>query len=161
MVRAFYYAVRAGIIARNADMIDVVFAAEVFQGLHPWFPVIGDDFADRVPPAEDILIDEFPECLRALRGQGARLGPGRGRAARVREELVRARHVRRIDVDAKHGRGRVRDRRGYEDLRSLADLAQVTGLHVPADVGAHVWPPEPLRDEGSGREEPAVPDAIV
>ena len=69
--------------------------------------------------------------------------------------------MRRIDVDAKHGRGRVRDRRGYEDLRSLADLAQVTRLHVPADVGAHVWPPEPLRDEGSGREEPAMPNAIM
>jgi len=46
-------------------------------------------------------------------------------------------------------------------LAGLSELANVAGPYVPGYVAAHVWPPEPFRDEGVGCIESAVSSVVM
>jgi len=47
------------------------------------------------------------------------------------------------------------------DLAGLSELANVAGPYVPGYIMAHVWPPEPLQDEGIGHIESAVSSVVM
>ena len=136
-VRTLDESVCARVVARNADVADTIVFREVVECFDPWGAVVGDDFGDAAPSAEEVLEEPLHEGAAGLAAKGAGLDETDKGAAGSGEilEPVGGGHVHGVSVDnEKNPRGGTWDGRGKEDLTELAGLAKVASANVPDDI---------------------------
>ena len=61
IVWLFNDTVRLRVVSRDSNVSDVVLFFDVLECCYPWFTIIGDDFDDCAPSAENVLIQPVSE----------------------------------------------------------------------------------------------------
>ena len=80
-MRSLDYAVGAGVVAGDANVIDVVLFGEMGECFDEGWSVVGDDFDEGAPSAEDVFEDPVGERSAGLMTKHAKFGVVRYRAA--------------------------------------------------------------------------------
>ena len=155
--------VGAGVVARDADMVDVILASEDVERSDVGGSVVGDYLGEGTPATEDVTEDEVGNDFSRVGGGGASFGVGGKSAASVDDIAVGAgaRHEESIDVDLSEEGGDDGDGRRDEEVLSLADLTLVASPDEPLDILIESWPPEAKEEVASGSADALVAEVVV
>ena len=139
-------------------MLDTIPIHKPVEGGNIRRAVVGDDFFDGSPPAQNFLEKKHTKGPACLSTEGVPLWPG-GKGAVGLGDVTEAAgrgHKHGVDVEFVEKRGRDCNGGQNADLGGLAKLALMAGGDVPFDVLLEGGPPEAVKDDASSQEEALV-----
>jgi len=152
-----------GVICQDADVVDAIPVRKPIECCDVSHAIVSDYLANCSPSAEDLLENKGANRASSLCAKCTPLGPGCERATHLNDipKASSMRHIHGVDVDFVEKRRR-RVNSGWEaDLGGLADLAQVTCLDVPLDIGLEGWPPEAVEEGAACGVEALVAQLVI
>ena len=141
----------------------MVLLRQLFTSLDKCGPIVGDYFGECSPPTKDVLVNPFTQHVCCLRSQTSELRPVGESAATLYDVLETSGggEMHGVHMHFCEQRRWEGNRRRYEDLLSLSQLAEEAGLYKPGDVGQHIRPPKVFDDVGACRKVSFVRDLVV
>jgi len=125
--------------------------------------VIGDDFDEHAPSAEDVFEDPITKGLCSLFAEHAEFWVVGKRTAALDDvrESAGVQEMHSVHVHLGEKQGRHCDDRWDNNLSGLAELANVARTHIPCDVVSDERPPVSFGDERVSGVKPVMSDVVV